>query len=225
VYHVVPWQFVAAQAANKDVTAPGLIGVLLSPGWTVAIVAGAAVALTNDLPSMLLSVSRLMFAWAEDGIFPSRVTRVHSKFRTPHVALIISGVVASVGILGSHFAGDFFLGIDIMVTSMLVNFLLMCITVIALPTRNPEIARNVKVIRNRKTQLILGWTGAMVLFGFLAVHLFKDATADVTAWYFHSTPVWLIVMLLASALYFKELKGLRNRGIDDHKLFSMLPPE
>ena len=35
--------------------------------------------------------------------------------------------MASVGILGSHLAGDFFLGVDILVTSMLVNFLLMCL--------------------------------------------------------------------------------------------------
>ena len=225
VYHVVPWQFVAAQAAEKDVAAPGLIGILLSPGWTVAIVAGAAIALTNDLPSMLLSVSRLMFAWAEDGIFPSGVTRVHQKFRTPHVALIVSGIVASFGILGSHFAGDFFLGIDIMVTSMLVNFLLMCVTVITLPSRNPELARHVKVIRNRNMQLVLAGSGTLILLGFLTVHLIKDATAEASAWYFHSTPVWLIVMLLASLLYFRELRGLRIRGIDEQKLFSKLPQE
>ena len=90
---------------------------------------GAAVALVNDLPAMLLSVSRLMFAWASDGIFPAFVARVHPLFHTPYSALILSGVVATIGILGSHFAGDFFLGVDIMVTSMLVNFLLMCFIV------------------------------------------------------------------------------------------------
>ena len=40
------------------------------------------------------------------------------------ISLIIAGFMASLGVLGSHFAGDFFLGIDIMVTSMMVNFLL-----------------------------------------------------------------------------------------------------
>ena len=39
--------------------------------------AGAAIALINDLPAMLLAVSRLMFAWAEDGIFPRWIARVH----------------------------------------------------------------------------------------------------------------------------------------------------
>ncbi|MDX1503952.1 MAG: APC family permease, partial [Thermoanaerobaculia bacterium] len=69
VYHAVPWSFVADRARETDLTAPGLLGYLLAPGWTVAIVAGAAIALINDLPAMLLAVSRLMFAWAEDGVF------------------------------------------------------------------------------------------------------------------------------------------------------------
>ncbi len=225
VYHAVPWQFVAQQAQSRDVTAPGLMSLLLSPGWTVAIVAGAAVALTNDLPAMLLSVSRLMFAWAEDGIFPKQVTRVHPTYKTPHVAIVISGLMASIGILGSHFAGDFFLGIDIMVTSMLVNFLFMCLAVITLPARNPAIAAEIKVVRSRIWQLVLAWSGVIMLSGFLTIHLIKDLTADVTAWYFHSTPIWLLVMAVASALYLRELSRLRARGIDDHKLFSTLPPE
>ncbi|NIP83531.1 MAG: amino acid permease, partial [Gemmatimonadetes bacterium] len=67
VYHAVPWTFVAERAQETDLTAPGLLGYVLPAGWTVAIVAGAAIALINDLPAMLLAVSRLMFAWAEDG--------------------------------------------------------------------------------------------------------------------------------------------------------------
>ena len=58
---------------QKDLTAPGLFSYLLSPGWGVLIIAGAAVALINDLPAMLLSVSRLLFAWAADGIFPKKI--------------------------------------------------------------------------------------------------------------------------------------------------------
>jgi APA family basic amino acid/polyamine antiporter len=129
LYHTVPWSFVAQEAATKDVTAPGLLGYLLPMGWAVLIIFGASIALLNDLPAMILSVSRLMFAWAEDGIFPRRVAAIHTTHRTPHVAILLSGVMATVGILGSHFAGDFFLGVDIMVTSMLVNYLLMCFSV------------------------------------------------------------------------------------------------
>src|SRR5262249_52925352 len=124
VYHTVPWAWIAEEARTHDLTAPGLLGTLLPPLGTVVIVSGAAVALLKDMPPMLLSVSRLMFAWAEDGIFPGAVRSVHERFHTPHVAIVLSGLMASLGILGSHLAGDFFLGVDILVTSMLVNFLL-----------------------------------------------------------------------------------------------------
>ena len=49
--------------------------------------------------------------------------------------------MATLGIVGSHLAGDFFLGVDILVTSMLVNFLLMALSVLTLPARNPALAR------------------------------------------------------------------------------------
>jgi APA family basic amino acid/polyamine antiporter len=222
VYHAVPWTYIAEQAVTKDLTAPGLLGYLLPAGWTVAIVAGAAVALTNDLPAMLLAVSRLMFAWAEDGIFPRRVASVHRKWHTPHVAIVLSGLMATVGILGSHLAGDFFIGVDILVTSMLVNFLLMCVSVLALPRRNPKIARDMRVLPPRRVQMPLALFGAIVLGGFLVVHIWKDFSASVSAWYFHSTLVWLIVMAVATTIYLREL---RRSGVDVEAIFSTLPPD
>jgi len=225
IYHAIPWSFVAQEAQLRDLTAPGLLGYLLPTGWTVAIVAGAAVALINDLPAMLLAVSRLMFAWAEDGIFPRRVAAVHTRWRTPHIALVLSGLMASVGILGSHFAGDFFLGIDILVTSMLVNFLLMSLSLLTLPLRNPERAAEMKVLSGRSGQRVAGVAGILILAVFLAVHIHKDLNAEVAAWYFHSTWVWLGVMALASGIFLREMGRMRARGADASAVFRELPPE
>ncbi len=225
VYHAVPWSFIAERAQIMDLTAPGLLGYLLSPGWTVAIVAGAAVALINDLPAMLLAVSRLMFAWAEDGVFPRIVARVHPRRHTPQVAIIASGAMATVGILGSHLAGDFFLGVDILVTSMLVNFLVMCLSVLWLPRNNPALAREIKVVRSRPLQILVALGGVVFLGGFLVIHVWKDLTSSVAAWYFHSSVVWVVVMLVASAIFFREMRSLRRRGADIDAIFSDLPPE
>jgi len=225
IYHAVPWRFMAERALVQDLTAPGLLGYLLPTGWTVAVVAGAGIALTNDLPAMLLSVSRLMFAWAEDGIFPRRVASVHPRWRTPHVAIVLSALVASLGVLGSQFAGDFFLGIDILVTSMLVNFLLMCLSVLGLPRRSPEIAKDIVVLPGRPAQRIVGTTGAVLLTLFLAVHTWKDLTSDVGAWYLRSTPLWLAVMTIASFVFWRERRRLEASGVDTDALFGALPPE
>ena len=225
VYHAVPWTFVAQEAISKDITAPGMLNYILPSGLTIVIVAGAAIALINDLPAMLLAVSRLMFAWAEDGIFPKNVAYVHPRFHTPHIAILMSGGMASIGILGSHFAGDFFLGIDIMVTSMMVNFLLMCITLVMISRINPTLTREIKVIRNRSIQKVLGWAGILILSSFLIIHIWKDLSSDVEAWYYHSTTIWLIVMTIASIIFFKEFAILKKKGIDTDQLFNNLPPE
>ena len=133
--------------------------------------------------------------------------------------------MATVAILGSHFAGDFFLGVDILVTSMLVNFGVMCITVLSLPHRNPEIASRMTVVRKRSMQIPLASLGACLLALFLGVHLWKDLTAVHSAWYFHSTPLWLAVMIGASLVYFREVAKLKADGIDVDAIFSDLPAE
>lgn len=225
VYHVIPWSFVAEEALKKDISAPGLLSYVLPSGWGVAILVGAAIALINDLPAMLLSVSRLMFAWAEDGIFPKAISKIHLQNHTPYVALIIAGAMASIGVLGSHFAGDFFLGIDIMVTSMMVNFLLMCITLIAIPRVNPKLAKEISVVKNRTTQLMIGWSGIVTLTIFLLIHTYKDLTSNVDSWYFHSTPIWLIVMGLASIIFTLKWKQLKKVNSSIAKTFLELPTE
>ncbi len=225
VYHAVPWAYIAQEAQTRDVTAPGLLGMLLSPGWTVMIVGGAAVALTNDLPAMLLAVSRLMFAWAEDGIFPSAVARVHPRWGTPHVALVASGIMASLSIIGSHLASDFFLGVDILVTSMLVNFLLMCASVLALKHTNPEIAQRITVLRSRALQIPLAALGLFGLGGLLAVHISRDLAAPVAHWALRSTSVWVMVMAVASLIYGLEVRKLRRQGFDLEAHFKAMPVE
>ena len=225
VYHAVPWGYVAQEAQLRDLTAPGLLGYLLPTAWTVAIVAGAAVALINDLPAMLLAVSRLVYAWAADGIFPRRIASVHQRFHTPHIALLMSGCMATVGILGSHLAGDFFLGIDILVTSMLVNFLLMCISLLTLARRAPVQAAEIRVLRHGAARRAVGLCGVALLGLFLVVHIHKDLTAEVGAWYFHSTWVWVIVMALASAIFAWQSGRMRRKGTDPDAIFRALPRE
>jgi basic amino acid/polyamine antiporter, APA family len=223
VYHTVPWQFVAEEALSKDLTAAGLLTILLPAGIGIAILLGAAIALLNDLPAMILSVSRLVFAWAEDGIFPKSLAAIHPKFHTPVPAILLSGAVSSLGILGSHFAGDFFLGIDIMVTSMLVNFIFMCLSVAWLPKRNPTLAQQITIFPNKVARAIIVGIGSVFLICFLLIHTYKDLSSSVDAWYFHSTWIWLIVMGMAAGLFFIRWTKLKKTNPDLLEKFSKLP--
>lgn len=225
VYHAVPWQYVADEALRRDVTAPGLLGYLLPPFWTVVIVSAAAVALAKDLPAMLLATSRLMFAWAEDGIVPKAVAAVHPRRRTPDIAIAASGVMATLGVLGSHVAGDFFLGVDILVTAMLVNFLLMAVSVLTLPRHNPVLARAITVLPNPAYRVPLAVLAVVVIAGFLAVHTVKDLTTPAPAWYFRSTWLWTTVMAAGTVIYWREVAKLKAAGVDLRARFAALPPE
>jgi amino acid transporter len=225
VYHAVPWYFIAERAATTDLTAPGLIGYLLAPVWTVVIVGAAAIALFNSLPTMILAVSRLMFAWAEDGIFFRSVAAIHPRWRTPHVAILVSSFTATAGIFGCHLAGDFFLGVDLLVIGMLVNFILICLSVIWLARRNPTLAAGLRFLKARSAQIVLGGSGAVLLAVLLVAQIIKDLAADVPAWYYRSTYSYLVVIGAASLVFLIRWKGLRRRGVDLETLYATLPPE
>jgi basic amino acid/polyamine antiporter, APA family len=149
---------------------------------------------------------------------------VHPRFHTPHIAILATAAMATLGIVGCHVAGDFFLGIDILVTSMLVNFLLMAVSVLTLPRRNPALARGVTVLPARGAQLPLAWAAVVMLALFLGVHTWRDVTRPVAAWYFRSTPVWLLVMAAGSVIYVRETRKLRREGVDLDARFAALPP-
>ena len=132
--------------------------------------------------------------------------------------------MATFGIVGSYVAGDFFLGVDILVTSMLVNFVLIAMSVLTLPERNPALARAVTVLPSRTVQVPLAIFAIAVLSVFLAVHTWRDLTVPTRAWYFRSTPLWAIVMTFGSFLYWREASALRRAGVDLGSRFATLPP-
>jgi len=225
VYHAVPWQYVAALPADPTPTASALLAPFLSPLGRAAITAGAAVALINDLPGMLLSVSRLMFAWARDGVFPAWAADVHPTRHTPRAALLASGAMATVGVLLSHGAKSFSKGVDIMVVAMLVNFLLMCLALLALPGRNPALAARMTLLRGTRTRTAVGVTGVSLLSLFLAVHVRRELAAEVAVWYERPLAVWGVVMVIGTLVHLVEFRRLRGRAGDLAAHFAALPEE
>lgn len=200
VYKMVPWRFMAYEVQHKNITAPGLLAYLLPPSLTLAVLAGATIALLNDLPGMILSVSRLLFAWASDGIFPRFLSTIHSKTLVPSNSIVASTMVASIGVLGSHFAGNFFLGIDIMVVAMMFNFLIITITLFRLEHK-PDLLIRITFLKNSLIRKVVTTAGMVSLMIFLSIQIGKDLTGSQREWYFRGTLVWLLVMLVGSIIY------------------------
>ncbi len=55
--------------------------------------AGSVVSMTGNNMGQLLSGSRTVYALAENGDLPAVFGRVHSSYRTPHVAILFTGIV------------------------------------------------------------------------------------------------------------------------------------
>lgn len=74
------------------VTAARTIG---GPALGAAMLAAAVIALAALSNSTFLSTSRVPFAMAEDGYLPRVLARLHPRYRTPAVAIVLSAVVCS----------------------------------------------------------------------------------------------------------------------------------
>jgi APA family basic amino acid/polyamine antiporter len=89
--------------------------------------AGAIISITGNLNIILLSGSRIPFAMAEQRQLPSILARVHRRFSTPHVAILITAALMMIFALNSSFVA----ALTISAIARLVTYGATCV---ALPT-------------------------------------------------------------------------------------------
>ncbi|MGD8239419.1 MAG: APC family permease [Armatimonadota bacterium] len=246
VYHAVPWKYIAheVQTSETRVTAPGLIGHLM-PWWLAGFVAlTAGVALANDIPPMLMAVSRLFFSWARDGIFPRRLAAVNARFGTPHWALTLCALVATGVIIECHVHPDtgFFTGVELVNMALLFTYMLIGLSAITFPYRNPELFRDVAFIRNRAAQIVVGLICILGIGALLGTQIQIDVKAaaerystlmqETTALkafgislYRSGTAIWLLMLAVGAVIYGVIRNARRARGEDLDQVFKALPEE
>jgi APA family basic amino acid/polyamine antiporter len=66
------------------------------PGWTPVVRIGATIAALGVLLSLIVGVSRTVFAMAANRDLPGRLAAVHPRFRVPHRAELAVGAVVAV---------------------------------------------------------------------------------------------------------------------------------
>ena len=104
-----------------------------------------------------------------------------------------------------------------MVTAMMINFLLMCITLISIKRVNPTLYNKITIIKNRTIQVLIGFIGSIIILIFLVIHTFKDLSSNVDGWYFHSTYIYLIVMTAASLYFIIRWNRVKTKNINTYK--------
>ena len=143
------------------------------------IAAGAVVGITSVLLVLLLSQARILLALARDGLISHRFfAAVHPRFRTPHKATILTGIL--VGLAGALFPLK--LLADLVNIGTLMAFVVVCAAVIVMRRTHPELHRPFHtpfmpwvpiggILMNLAMMFSLGWENWLRLAVWLAVGL------------------------------------------------------
>ena len=98
---------------------------------------GAIAGLSSVMLVLLLGQPRIFYAMSMDGLLPPFFSKVHPKFRTPHVTTMVTGAVAAV--LGGLFPIGA-LG-EMVSIGTLLAFAIVCASIIVLRKTHPELPR------------------------------------------------------------------------------------
>ena len=127
-----------------DVEAPVAVALDAHGGLTwlsMLVKIGAIVGMTSVILTSLLGQPRILLSMADDGLLPPAVSRCHPKFKTPHVATVITGIGAAL------FAGLFPLDVlgELISIGILLAFAVVCIGVLVLRHTRPDAPRPFRV--------------------------------------------------------------------------------
>jgi APA family basic amino acid/polyamine antiporter len=98
---------------------------------------GAIAGLSSVVMVLLFGQSRIFFSMSNDGLLPPLFSKVHKKFKTPHLTTIIIGCGCIV------FAGLFPINILVKMVSIgtLLAFTIVCLGIIVLRKKRPDLPR------------------------------------------------------------------------------------
>jgi APA family basic amino acid/polyamine antiporter len=110
--------------------------------WGQAIISlGAIISMSAVLLVFQLGQPRIFFSMSRDGLLPPWFSKVHPKYRTPHVTTILTGVVVA---LASTILDDDET-YDLTNIGTLFAFLIVCLGVLALRIKDPDRPRPFRV--------------------------------------------------------------------------------
>ncbi|HVY22499.1 MAG TPA: amino acid permease [Steroidobacteraceae bacterium] len=156
--------------------APVAVALMAHPelNWlTKWVIVGALAGLTSVILCMMLAQARIFFAMSKDGLLYEPFSRIHKKFKTPHVATLVTGIIAA------PVAGFFPIGLlgELVSIGTLLAFVLVCIGVLVLRHVRPDVERPF-----RTPMIWVVSLGGVLFCGFMALTLPKDTWLRLLAW-------------------------------------------
>jgi amino acid transporter len=177
------------------------------------------------LPNITIAV-RTFFAWALDGLLPSRFARVSPRTHAPNYAIGLT-VVLSILVLWWAVKNEegFF---EVLIEAVLlqaITMILLGIAAVLLPYRRPEIWRSSATTQRFLGLPIIAIAGALVaivLSGIFFIYMhYPDLGID-KGHFFRDCAIILVAALVT---FFVARAARRSQGVDVDKLATEIPPE
>jgi APA family basic amino acid/polyamine antiporter len=102
---------------------------------------GAIAGMSSVILVLITGMPRILYTMSIDGILPPFMGRVHKKYRTPHITTIIVGAI--IAVISGLFPID--LIAELVSIGTLLAFTMVCISVVILRIKRPDMHRPFKV--------------------------------------------------------------------------------
>ena len=155
VFRVINWEdFSSSSAPLAEV-----VRIRLGAQGQIILTGIALFAITNTVLITLIAGSRIMFGMARDKSFPILLTKIHSKTKTPWIAIIAIMIVA----IGFSLIGDIVIVANIAVFAVVITFAAVILSLIVLRYTQPNIERGFKIPINIGKFPVLPVLGLVIL--------------------------------------------------------------
>ena len=180
------------------------------PPWGAGIVAiGAMSAFLTSINGSILVPSRMLFVFSEDRLLPPFLASVHPKWRTPHVSLIISGIICTslVWTKSSYFL------MNTGLIGIFIIYIMQGIALVSMPTVNKSLYESARFKPPVWILYILGSITILSMGYFTA-----QIIVDVFFWTIGGIAIGILVFIAGKANGQKEGFDYEARMSQDLKL-------
>jgi len=113
----------------------------------IAVLAGTILLIATN--AGLMGISRLAYSLGRSNLIPAVLSRVHPRFKTPHISIVLFGVIAIFILIPGFFAADAFKNMGTLYAfGSLLAFMFAHASIIGMRVRKPELSRPFKIRGN-----------------------------------------------------------------------------
>ncbi|MEP6491414.1 MAG: amino acid permease [bacterium] len=131
---IVTQGILGASLAGQKTPLAAAAAVAMGPFGSTLVLVGSTVSMFGYVSGMILAAPRMLFAFGRDGFLPSPLASIHSRFKTPYVAIVAQTLIVIVLAL----TGGFERLAVIAVGTILIMYAACCAGVLELRRRGVE---------------------------------------------------------------------------------------